>query len=277
MDPLTFEALRNAVEEPGSGSRETLFAGLAASRAAWRVRAAEGLLKLCSEEGSRHREIARPFGQSVDAILTPPMDELRKLVDIPRSEAWTAFLASTPMDYDAWHDGNGFDLDAIARMPAIEQNLLRQWLHTKLRDRQRRIELREIEAAAALGEAELLSTLARHPDSDVRLRAKELLKKPDEVANELTRTLAKSRSEDDVLHALDLVSSNATPSVRAALIKRVSKVDSTFINCAMVLLEVFGGVADAWNERPLLFRIQAEGARGSLLKELLARIGQPAS
>jgi hypothetical protein len=276
MDPLTFETLRDAVENPRSGSRETLFAGLAASRAAWRVRAAEGLLKLFSKERSPQATLARPFGKSVDAILTPAMDELRALIDIPRSDAWAAFVASTPMDFDAWHDGRGFDLDALARMPEIEQNLVRQWLHTKLRDRQRQIELRELEAAAALGETDLLTTLTRHADPDVRLRAKELLKKPDDVANQVCRTLERSRSEDEVLRVLDLVSSYATPAVKAALTKRVRKVDTTFINSAMVLLEVFGGVADAWSERPFLFRIQSEGRRGPLIKELLNRIGQSA-
>jgi hypothetical protein len=44
------------------------------------------------------------------------------------------------------------------------------------------------------------------------------------------------------------------------------------VNSAMVLLEVFGDVADAWGERPFLFRIQSEGARGVLLKELLAKV-----
>ncbi len=135
--------------------------------------------------------------------------------------------------------------------------------------------MRELEAAAALGEKELLAKLKRHPDADVRLRVKELLAKPGDVAEELCRTFSASRSEDDVLRALDLVPSHATPQVRAALIQRVSKVDGTFINAAMVMLEVFGGTQDAWNERPFLFRVQDQGKRGELLKELLARVERP--
>jgi hypothetical protein len=275
MEPIDFEALQRAVDRPHAKSRDILFAGLAASRAAWRVRAAEGLLKLCSKERAPHKAIARPFGVSVDAIFTPAMDELRNRIGVAPSEPWGKFVVSTHQNYDSWHDGLGFDLEALARLPAIEQNLIRQWLHTKLSDRQRQIELRELEAAAALGETELLSALTRHPEHDVRLRAKDLLAKPEDVAEELCRTFTRSRSDDAVLEALDLVATYATPEVRAALAKRVSKVDATFINSAMVLLEVFGGVEDAWSERPFLFRVQSEGASGPLLKELLARVGQP--
>jgi hypothetical protein len=275
MVPIDFETLQAAVDRPTARSREVLFAGLAASRAAWRARAAEGLLKLYSKEGANHKALARPFGVSADAIFTPAMDELRNRIGIPPSEAWATFLASTHQNYDSWHDGLGYDLEALAGLPPIEQNLIREWLHTKLSDRQRQIELRELEAAAALGENELLSALTRHPEHDVRLRAKDLLAKPGDVAQELCRTFTRSRSADAVLEALDLVATNATPEVRAALAKRVSKVDSTFINSAMVLLEVFGGVEDAWSERPFLFRVQSEGASGPLLKELLARVGKP--
>jgi hypothetical protein len=275
MEPINFEILRRALEHPNAKSQAILFAALAASRAAWRARAAEGLLTVQGAERSANRALARPFGESVDAIFTPAMDALRKRVGIPPTDAWTAFLASMQLTYESWHDGVGFDLDALRGMPALEQNLIRQWLHTKLRDPQRDIDLRELEAAAALGETDLLATLKRHSDADVRLRAKDLLAEPGDVAEELCRTFSSSRSEDAVLRALDLVSGHATPDVRAALIERVTKVDSTFINAAMVLLEVFGGMQDAWSERPFLFRVQAEGKRGALLKELLARFEQP--
>jgi hypothetical protein len=273
MEPLDFETLHQAAEHPHRGSRGILFAGLASARAGWRARAAESLLRLYSRtEPSAFRALGRPFGESADAIFTPALDDLRARIDEPASEAWKTFAASTPMTFDAWHDGESFDLTALLSMPLIEQNLVRQWLHTKLSDAMKVPGFREMEAAAALDETDLLKSLARHEDADIRLRARDLLKNPDDIANELCGTLARSRHEEDVLRALDLVPSHATPEVRAALVKRVSKVDGTFINSAMVLLETFGGVKDAWNERPFLFRIQSEGARGPLLKELIARV-----
>ena len=42
----------------------------------------------------------------------------------------------------------------------------------------------------------------------------------------------------------------------------------------MVLLEVFGNVADSFAERPFLFRVQEEGAGGPLMKELLSRVSK---
>jgi hypothetical protein len=276
MAPIDFESLQTAVDRPTARSRDVLFAGLAAARAAWRARAAEGLLKLFAQNAPDHKVLARPFGTSADAIFTPAMGALRNRVGIPPSEAWVRFVASTHQTYDTWHDGLGYDLVALAHLPPIEQGLIREWLHTKLSDRQRQPELRELEAAAALGEEELLSALTRHPEPDIRLRAKDLLAKPGDVAQELCRTFARSRSAEAVLDALDLVATNATPEVRVALVKRVSKVDSTFINSALTLLEVFGGVEDAWSERPFLFRVQSEGAGGPLLKELLARVSRGA-
>jgi hypothetical protein len=274
MKPIDFESLQRAVDHPHPGSRDILFAGLASSRAAWRTRAAEGLLKQGDAERADDRALAQSFGKSADAIFSPAMEELRQRIGIPATEAWTTFSASTVLNYDSWHDGLGFDLDALARMPAFERDLIRQWLRTRLEDRLRDVDLRDLEAAAALGETELLASLRRHPEPDVRLRARELLAAPGDVAEELCHTLSQSRSEDAVLRALDLVSSHATAEVRAALIERVSRVDGTFINSAMVLLEVFGGVADAWSERPFLFEVQRRGKGGELLQQLLARVGQ---
>ncbi len=55
-----------------------------------------------------------------------------------------------------------------------------------------------------------------------------------------------------------------------AVITRVRKVDSQFIWASMVLLQVFGGVEDAFSERP--FQVQEQGRDGKLMRQLLARI-----
>jgi hypothetical protein len=39
-----------------------------------------------------------------------------------------------------------------------------------------------------------------------------------------------------------------------------------------VMLEVFGGVDDAFAERPFLFEVQEQGRDGELMKELIARV-----
>ena len=272
MIPVDFETLREAVERPDVHSRDILFAGLASAKAAWRDRAAAGLLKFAGKETPDHRSLTRQFGSDIDAIFTPAMDELRALIDVPKSPAWDQFAASIPMTFDSWHDGLGYDLAALARMPKLEQDVIRQWLHTRLEDRLRDIDMRDLEAAAALEQTELLTTVADHPNQTVRLRAKELLHDEGDVAAELCSTLSNSRSEDVVLRALDLVPLHATAEVRKALIARVRKVDRTFINSAMVLLEVFGDVKDVWSERPFLFEVQEGGAQGPLMADLLARI-----
>ena len=52
------------------------------------------------------------------------------------------------------------------------------------------------------------------------------------------------------------------------MITRVRKVDEQFIYSSMVLLQVFGGVADAFPERPFLFEVQEQGADGELMAEV---------
>lgn len=272
MEQIDFEVLRRALEQPHAQSREILFGGLAASKAGWRARAAEGLLALHAGESTENKTLARAFGESVDAIFSPAMETLRARVGAPATEAWTAFASSTQLTHESWHDGVGFNLDALSRMPPLEQNIIRQWLHSTLSNEQRDVDWRALDAAAALGETDLLATLETHPASDVRLRVKELLAKPEAVAEELCRTFSSGHSEAAVLRALDLVPSHPTPEVRSALIARVSRIDGTFINSAMVLLEVFGGVKDAWAERPFLFRVQEQGRDGGLLKKLLGRL-----
>ncbi len=70
MKPIDFETLQRAVDHPHARSRDILFAGLASSRAAWRARAAEGLLKRYGGERADNRTLAQSFGRSPEAIFS---------------------------------------------------------------------------------------------------------------------------------------------------------------------------------------------------------------
>jgi hypothetical protein len=94
----------------------------------------------------------------------------------------------------------------------------------------------------------------------------------DAVTRELVAAIREAQDRTVISRALDRVPSHPTAEVKAALISRVLAVDAHFINAAMVLLEVFGKVADTWAERPFLFKVQEEGASGPLMRELLARV-----
>jgi hypothetical protein len=103
--------------------------------------------------------------------------ELQRRTGLAPSAPWRLFINSLHVDYEAWHDGLGFDLDALGRMTPLEQDLVRQWLRENFAHRND-IDWRELDVAAALGERELLSSLLEHPRYSVRLRATRLLAQP---------------------------------------------------------------------------------------------------
>jgi hypothetical protein len=263
--------LQHAIDSPTPETRALLFAHLANRTAALRAKAAEGLLELYATRRFRGG-LARDFGKEPEAILMRLLDELRDLIGEPRTESWTRFVNSLVLDLDSWRDGLGYDLEALRTVSDIERGALQQLFKARLENRNRKPDWRDLDAAQALGELDVVAQLGDDQDADVRLRSKLITGTDADVATEVTQTLRSSRDEDAVSRALDHVPTHATDEVKEALIERVGKVDANFINAAMVLLEVYGQVDDAWAERPFLFKVQAEGRAGPLVKELIGRI-----
>lgn len=268
---MDLPTLQDAIDSPTPATRALLFAHLANRKAASRAKAAEGLLALYATRRFRGG-LARDFGKAPEAILMPLLDELRELIGEPRTESWTRFVNSLVPDLDSWRDGLGYDLEALSTVSDIERGALQQLFKARLENRNRKPDWRDLDAARALGELDAVAQRSDDQDADVRLHSKLIAGTTADVAAELTKTLRSSRDEDLVSRALDHVPAHATQDVKQALIHRVEKVDANFINAAMVLLEVFGAVADPWAERPFLFEVQAQGRGGPLLKELIGRV-----
>lgn len=272
MDMATLQA---AIDEPAPATRALLFAHLANSKAAVRTKAAEGLLKLYAS--GRHRAgLARDFGSEPEAILTPRLDELRELISEPRSQAWTRFVASLEMNLDAWRDGTGYDMGALHEMKEIERGAIREMIATRLSNRNRDADWRDLAAARALGDTGAIAQRVDDDDPKTRLRARLALGDTAAIVAELCATIASGRDADAVSKALDHVVNHPTEAVKQAVITRVRKVDSQFIYASMVMLEVFGGVDDAFAERPYLFQVQEQGKDGELMERLIARVLDPA-
>lgn len=268
MDMPTLQA---AIESPTPETRALLFAHLANSKAAVRAKAAEGLLKLYATK--RHRGgLARDFGSEPEAILMRYLDELRELIDEPKTEAWTRFIGSLEMNMDSWRDGTGYDLPALCEMKEIERGAIREMIATRLANKNRAADWRDLEAAESLGLRDSIAARADDDDPRTRLRAKEAMGDTDAVEAELCKTIASSRDSDAVSKALDHVANYPSEAVKEAVIARVKKVDSQFIYASMVMLEVFGGVEDAFAERPFLFQVQEQGKDGEMMKKLIARV-----
>lgn len=267
---VTIEMVQAAAAAPSDvAAQMALFAYLAAGKAAVRAKAAQNLIERFGGDRRLRGGLARDFGSTPNAVFTPLLAELREATGSVSSEAWARFIDSTVIGQDQWRDGIGYDLEALAAMTDEERGIIRQLLRTRLTDGNHNIDWRELEAAAALGDTELLEFLKTHSDSAIRLRVSRLLGDSGSTEDEICRAL--SKDSGSVSKALDLVSGHPTEKVKKALLARVRKVDDHFISAATVLLEVFGGVDDGWAERPFLFRVQEEGAGGPLMKELLQR------
>lgn len=264
-------ALQRLIDEPTPATRGLLFAHLANSNAAVRAKGADGLLKLYATRP--HRDgLARDFGSDPEAILAPCLDELRDLIDEPKSEAWARFVSSLEMDIDAWRDGTGYDLAALGQMNEIERGAIREMIATRLGNLNHPVDWRDLEAATVLGLRESLARRTDDADPRTRLLAKEALGDSAAVIAELCDAIANGGNADVVSKALDEVANYPNEAVRQAVITRVRKVDSHFITASMVMLEVFGGVEDAFAERPFLFEVQAQGKGGELMEQLIGRV-----
>ncbi len=268
MDMPTLQA---AIEAPSPATRALLFAHLANSKAAVRAKAAEGLLKLYAPQPHRPG-LARDFGSEPEAILSRSLVELRELIGEPESPHWKRFVASLEMTMDAWRDGTGYDLAALAAMSELERGAIREMIATRLGNHNRGADWRDLEAAAELGLTEAIAQRADDDDPQTRLRVKEALGDSDAVIAELCATIASSPDADAVSKALDHVTNHPTDAVKQAVITRVRMVDSQFIYASMVMLEVFGGVDDAFAERPFLFQVQRQGRDGELMRQLIGRV-----
>jgi hypothetical protein len=268
---MDMPALHAAIDEPTAATRMLLFAHLANSKAAARARAADGLLQLYAT-GPHRAGLPRDFGNEPEAILMSCLDELRELIGEPRSVAWNTFVSSLEMNQDSWRDGTGYDLSALREMKDIERGAIREMIATRLGNLNRRADWRDLEAAAVLGLSDSIAQRTNDNDPQTRLRAKVALGDSEAVTAELCATIANSGDADAVSKALDHVTNYPAETVKQAVIARVRKVDSQFIHASMVMLEVFGGVEDAFAERPFLFQVQEQGSTGELMEKLIGRV-----
>jgi hypothetical protein len=247
--------------------------GLAARYAAHRVRAAEALLAQYSN-GKRYRGgLARDFGSEPEAVFKPVFNELCDIIGYSPSESWVAFIRSLEIGYEHWHDGVGYDIEAMAGMSEEERQVVRQVMRNRLAETSRLPEWRDMEVAAALGDTETLEQLLDYDDAQVRLRASRYLNTGGLPEAEICKALV-GPDPAAASMALDHLAEHKSEKTRQAVIELIRRVDANFIQAAFVGLEVFGGVEDAWPERPFLFEVQEQGPDGPLMEQLISRLEQ---
>jgi hypothetical protein len=188
--------------------------------------------------------------------------------------AFERFKQSMVIDYVKWHDGEGYDMDAIrAATPeeraAIEALIVERGVH----------DWRDVEALAAL-KSSALESAAASPDDAVRMavsrHAPEVMTE-EQRTQSLVSALTYSRIGSGLGEAIDQAAEFHPPAVVHALMRgalhRAGEAAVLFAG----LLTYIAGKADEpfdWAQRPLFLRFNDEGAeRKAAFLDLCHHIG----
>lgn len=230
------------------------------------------------------------LGPPVEPPDPPSMDKIRDAADRPRRPAAVAspdsslarFEQSLHIDYEKWHDGIGYDLDAIRdaspeERAAIEARLLEQGIR----------DWRDVEALAILDTPAAKKALDRvkgSPSHELALavarHAPHLL-----TADELTRTivaaLQRAQLYGGLTQALAMAEAHHPPAVIDALWRGTLEREGDVAVHYAALLMFLHGKADTafdWAQRPffLTFNTENRGAREAAFQELCRKIGMDA-
>ena len=180
------------------------------------------------------------------------------------TSAYEQFVASMKITYEKWHDGDGYDLAALAALEGAEREEITQLLIDRSRTRP---DWREIDALAMLGGTAALAALraATHSsNAQVRIHAAEALGEGDESVgiNAILHALRTARQTHDVSVALDAAAEHPTPEVRrAVLAMALNGADGVArVNAAALSLFLAGKASSPfdWDQRPFFLRFNAE-------------------
>ena len=188
------------------------------------------------------------------------------------------FEKSMVINYEKWHDGIGYDLEAIEEASEQECVAIEQML---IRHRPR--DWRDIEALAKIGTEsarEAIKSAIKNSDPEVRIAvttyAPELVKESDRIQS-VTDALEHAEVFSGLSRMLDDVEEFHPPEVKEALIKgllsREGEVATLF---AGMLFYLYGKADEAfdWSQRPFFLRFNTEKREERLqaFKELCIKL-----
>jgi len=233
--------------------------------------------------------LLEPFAPELELDMDAIRDAHNAQVYHPqiiRSDPGTAlgrFERSMVMSYEKWHDGDGYDIDALKAATAEE----RSGIETLLLLRGAK-DWRDVEALAALGTPradEILKTAIESPDPEIYLAvaryAPQLVPDAKRVAS-LVKALGTATLFGGLSQALDQVAEFHPKPVVDALFQGALKRDGeTAVQFAAMLLFVHGKANDPldWEQRPFFLRFNTENReeRTKVFRELCQRVNVDAS
>jgi hypothetical protein len=189
------------------------------------------------------------------------------------------FLNSMIIDYEKWHDGIGYDLDALKAMSQSEVQAVEQVLI----DHQPR-DWRDIEALAQIDSPaakKAVETALRSHDPKVRLEAlRHVAEKVDNKERErlMIEAIETRDLYDGLSDVIDELPDFHPPGAIEALFRGSLKRDGeAAVHFAALLMYLHGKAAEPfdWNHRPFFLRFNTtdRGEREAAFRELCAIVG----
>lgn len=199
------------------------------------------------------------------------------------TDAVRRFRESMVIDYEKWHDGVGYDLDALRAATPAERKEIESLLVARGAS-----DWRDVEALAALGTPaarEALEYAMDHGNAEIRLA---VMRHAPDVAEDdgstaaLVSALRTANLFGGLSQALDAVEEFHPPAVIDALFRGALDRDGEAAVHFAAMLTFLHGKADEafdWEQRPFFLRFHTEdrSEREAAFRELCDRIGADAA
>jgi hypothetical protein len=197
------------------------------------------------------------------------------------SEAFTRFERSMKIGYEEWHDGVGYDLDALDEMDLSEK---REALRLVILALQKRGGWRAIDALARIGTTDARRAIRQaltDGDMDNRLyAAKKLAEMGEQVAvDQFVVEALQNAGDGPISRVLDLAAAHPTPRVRKVLMDQaLNGTEVMRVHAAALSLFLAGKAKEPfdWDDRPFFLRFGSEdrAERLAAYRELQQRVGE---
>ena len=210
-------------------------------------------------------------------VSSHPQDSHKAPVET-HSPAFEKFMQSMVIGFDQWHDGIGYDLDALMELEGDELAKVEAMLIVR-KDQ----DWRDAEALAALNSTESVEALKSSissPDVKVKLRAAEQYAAEGDMAKmeeALVESLRTSKIYEGLTQALDLAEEYPTERVKQTLFWCTLHGNDDVRVHAAALLFYLHGIAESnfdWEFRPFFLRFHTHDMeeRRTLFLELCQRV-----
>lgn len=196
------------------------------------------------------------------------------------SDAVARFTASMNIDYEKWHDGIGYDIDAIrAATPAERSKIEQIMLARGVKDWR---DLEALEALATPKATAAIRATIKSSDPELRLRATRILAhEPDGEATRdaaIVHAIERADVYAGLTQALDAAENHPSQAVKDALFRATLKGTSvTAVHTAALLFFLYGKAKEPFDmaQRPffLKFSTEVKADRIAPFKELCATLG----